>query len=143
MQGSLVAFMLSQLPSHFASAVMWVSPSAYSPGMPTPPSPLWQLQEWLAAASVPGIVETCPGVRSLMIEYDNRVLSLATLLELLHRAEAEMPPAGEVDLPSRIIRLPLSFDDPACHEAIAKYIRSVRAVAPFLPSECFPTAANG
>lgn len=101
-----------------------------------------QVQEWLAAASVPGLIETSPGVRSVMIEYDQRVLPLGQLVELVQRAEAEMAPAGEVRLPTRIIHLPLAFNERWTHEAIAKYTRSVRAEAPYLPSNVEFIAKN-
>ena len=41
--------------------------------------------------AVPGLLETSPGVRSCMIEYDQRVLPLAKLLALLEQVEGEMP----------------------------------------------------
>jgi hypothetical protein len=41
--------------------------------------------------AVPGLLETSPGVRSCMIEYDQRVLPLARLLALLEQVEAELP----------------------------------------------------
>lgn len=41
--------------------------------------------------AVPGIVETSPGVRSCMIEYDQRVLPLAQLLNVLEAVEKELP----------------------------------------------------
>jgi urea carboxylase len=103
-----------------------------------------QVQEWLAAASVPGLVETSPGVRSVMIEYDQRILPLADLVKLVMRAESEMPPVGKVHLPTRVLRLPLAFNDRWTLEAIAKYTRSVRAEAPYLPSNVeFVAKGNG
>lgn len=36
-------------------------------------------------------------------------------------------------IPSRIVSLPLSWDDPACHEAIARYTSNVRPDAPWCP----------
>ena len=41
--------------------------------------------------AVPGIVETSPGVRSCMIEYDQRVLPLRELLSLLEATERALP----------------------------------------------------
>ena len=40
---------------------------------------------------VKGLVETSPGVRSCMIEYDQRVLPLRTLLKTLLEAERQLP----------------------------------------------------
>ena len=41
--------------------------------------------------AVPGLLETSPGVRSCMIEYDQRLLPLAQLLSILEQVEAELP----------------------------------------------------
>lgn len=40
---------------------------------------------------MPGIVESSPGVRSCMIEYDQRVLPLAKLLDTLETIDRELP----------------------------------------------------
>ena len=40
---------------------------------------------------VEGLVETSPGVRSCMIEYDQRVLPLAHLLQTLLKVEQQLP----------------------------------------------------
>ncbi|HEX7671412.1 MAG TPA: DUF2118 domain-containing protein, partial [Polyangiaceae bacterium] len=40
----------------------------------------------------------------------------------------------DVSVPSRIVRLPLSWDDPATQLAIQKYVQSVRPDAPWAPS---------
>ena len=41
--------------------------------------------------AVPGIVESSPGVRSCMIEYDQRILPLSKLLDTLETIDREMP----------------------------------------------------
>ena len=45
--------------------------------------------------------------------------------------EATLPPAHELVVPSRTVRLPLSWDDPATREAIQRYMHGVRADAPW------------
>ncbi|MBU2854373.1 urea carboxylase [Acidithiobacillus ferriphilus] len=81
-----------------------------------------------------GIVDLTPGIRSLQIHYDNRVLSLAGLLELLRSAEEELPAVDLMEVPTRIVYLPLSWDDPATQQAIDKYMAGVRKDAPWCPS---------
>ena len=49
-----------------------------------------QIQAFLMQ-DIEGLVETSPGVRSCMIEYDQRVLPLATLLETLLKTEQQLP----------------------------------------------------
>ena len=45
---------------------------------------------------VEGLVETSPGVRSCMIEYDQRVLSLTSLLKTLLDAERQLPDVSRI-----------------------------------------------
>jgi urea carboxylase len=45
-------------------------------------------------------------------------------------------------LPSRIVHLPMAFDERWTHEALDKYAKSVRAEAPYLPSNVEYVAAN-
>ena len=40
---------------------------------------------------IPGIIETSPGVRSCMIEYDQRILLLSELLTVLEKIDKELP----------------------------------------------------
>jgi urea carboxylase len=92
------------------------------------------LMQWLQAQVVPGIAELTPGIRSLQIHYDNRRLPQRQLLALLEHAEQTLPALDALEVPSRIVHLPLSWDDPATRLAIDKYIQSVRADAPWCPS---------
>ncbi len=55
------------------------------------------------------------------------------LLDLLIATEAELPPTDELVVPSRTVHLPLSWDDPATREAIARYMAGVRDDAPWCP----------
>lgn len=87
----------------------------------------------LEGCAVPGIVDLTPGIRSLQIHYDSRVVSLGALLRVLAKAESELPPIDEVEVSTRIVHLPLSWDDDATRLAIAKYMQSVRADAPWCP----------
>nr|WP_280335353.1 5-oxoprolinase/urea amidolyase family protein [Nocardia wallacei] len=81
----------------------------------------------------PGIIELTPGVRSLQVRIDPDRLSTATVLHLLADAEAALPSAEDLVVPSRTVHLPLSWDDPATREAITRYMHGVRADAPWCP----------
>ena len=48
-------------------------------------------QQALLVQGIEGLVETSPGVRSCMIEYDQRLLPLAALLETLLKTEQQLP----------------------------------------------------
>jgi urea carboxylase len=92
------------------------------------------LMEWLADRRVSGIVDLTPGIRSLQIHFDGRDLTERKLLDLLLAAEDELPRIDEMEVPTRIVHLPLSWEDPATLETINKYMQSVRADAPWCPS---------
>ena len=92
------------------------------------------LMEWLIRHKEPGIIDLTPGIRSLQIHYDSRALSQSALRNLLLLAEDELPSVDKLEVPSRIVHLPLSWDDPATRLAIDKYMQSVRPDAPWCPS---------
>ncbi|HMA00713.1 MAG TPA: carboxyltransferase domain-containing protein, partial [Steroidobacteraceae bacterium] len=102
------------------------------------------LMSWLGETNIPGIVELTPGIRSLQVHYESRVLPLERLLELLRAAEESLAAIDDLSIATRIVRLPLSWDDEATQLAIAKYMQSVRADAPWCPSNIeFIRRVNG
>ncbi|MEW5305221.1 MAG: hypothetical protein WDW36_007777 [Sanguina aurantia] len=100
------------------------------------------LEAWLKGANVAGLMETSPGVRSCMVEYDVRKLTLSRLLKLLVSAELVLPDVSTMVLPSRTVRLPMAFDECWTHEAIERYMKSIRPSGPYLPSNIDYIAAN-
>ena len=92
------------------------------------------LMQALAAMRLRGVIDLTPGIRSLQVHYDPDALSLSRLLDVLAQAEATLPANDDLVVPSRIVHLPMCWDDPATQEAIARYARSVRADAPWCPS---------
>jgi urea carboxylase len=92
------------------------------------------LEQELRRAALPGILDVTPGVRSLHIHYDGRRIARAELLEALEYCERAIPDMDDVAVPSRVVQLPLSWDDPATQLAIRKYTQSVRPDAPWAPS---------
>jgi urea carboxylase len=91
------------------------------------------LQERLSAAGVAGIVDLTPGIRSLQVHVDPDVLPIKRVLALVQELEEELPPTAELEVPSRTVHLPLSWDDPATREAIERYMTGVRDDAPWCP----------
>jgi urea carboxylase len=83
---------------------------------------------------IPGIVDLTPGIRSLQIHYDGAAFSRQCLLDALMEIERGLRPAEEVVVPSRIVHLPLSWNDPAVRLAMRKYQELVRPDAPWCPS---------
>ncbi|UWW08514.1 5-oxoprolinase/urea amidolyase family protein [Mycolicibacterium brumae] len=80
-----------------------------------------------------GLIDLTPGVRSLQVKVDPDRLPVSTLLPMLAELEAALPAAADLVVPSRTVRLPLSWDDPSTREAIERYMHGVRKDAPWCP----------
>ncbi|MGY5013720.1 5-oxoprolinase/urea amidolyase family protein [Streptomyces sp. 900105755] len=91
------------------------------------------LMEAVTAAELPGVTDLTPGIRSLQIRTDPLVLPQAELLGTVRQIVDGLPPTDELVVPSRTVHLPLSWDDPATREAIARYMAGVRDDAPWCP----------
>jgi urea carboxylase len=91
------------------------------------------LMEAVARAELDGVADLTPGIRSLQIRTNPAVLSQRELLAAVREITAALPPTDELVVPSRTIHLPLSWDDPATREAIARYMAGVRDDAPWCP----------
>lgn len=91
------------------------------------------LQQAIDAGRLKGIVDMTPGIRSLHIHFDSKLMSRDTLLENLISAEKELPAIEEMEVPTRIVHLPLSWNDPSVQLAMKKYMQSVRKDAPWNP----------
>jgi urea carboxylase len=91
------------------------------------------LYEELRSRDVPGLLELTPGVRSLQVQFAPEELSTADVTDLLGSIDSALPPSSELAVSSRSVRLPLSWDDPATHEAVQRYMHGVRADAPWCP----------
>jgi urea carboxylase len=92
------------------------------------------LMQALEALALPGVIDLTPGIRSLQIHYQPERLPLKRLLETIERKWQDVLLQKDLRAPSRIVHLPLSWDDPACRLAIDKYMTTVRRDAPWCPS---------
>jgi len=102
------------------------------------------LMEELKAHPVEGLLEMSPGVRSLQIHYDSRVIHQQALMTALLSAEEALPPVDAMEVTTRIVNLPMAFEDAATLDAVARYRQSVRDEAPWLPSNTeFMRRING
>ncbi|MBA4790920.1 MAG: urea carboxylase [Rhizobiales bacterium] len=92
------------------------------------------LAEAVGQAKLPGLVDVTPGIRSLQLHYDGTALTRARLLGLLDEIERALPAAEDVVVPSRVVHLPLSWNDEDAQLAMRKYQELVRPDAPWCPS---------
>jgi len=92
------------------------------------------LAQAVRAARLRGVIDLTPGARSLQIHYDSLQLPRRVLLDALAEIERALPEAGEAEVPSRIVHLPLSWNDASVRLAMRKYQELVRPDAPWCPS---------
>lgn len=81
-----------------------------------------------------GIIDITPGIRSLQLHYQPETLALENLLAWVSGEWATVCMSDDLQVPTRVVHLPLSWDDPACRKAIDKYMTTVRPDAPWCPS---------
>ncbi len=92
------------------------------------------LMQAMEAKRLDGVIDLTPGIRSLQVHYQPETLALETLLAIVAGEWDAVCAAKDLKVPSRIVHLPLSWDDPACQLAIDKYMTTVRKDAPWCPS---------
>jgi urea carboxylase len=95
---------------------------------------VYALMNALEAAHIDGILDLTPGIRSLQIHYNPHHLPRQKLLNLTEEIISNLRSVDNLTIPSRIVHLPLSWDDPATQLAINRYMGSVRPDAPWCPS---------
>ena len=92
------------------------------------------LMTHLQALQLDGIIDLTPGIRSLQVHFDSRRMPLTRCVDTLVEAETRLPRVEDMEVPTRIVHLPLSWDDPATRLAIERYATTVRKDAPWCPS---------
>ncbi len=89
------------------------------------------LMQWLERKNIQGILDLTPGIRSLQVHFESLQLPVQSLIDILQAAEHELPAIESMEVPTRIVHLPLSWNDAATQLAIEKYMQSVRKDAPW------------
>lgn len=102
------------------------------------------LMEAVKAQKEIPVRDLTPGIRSLQIHIDPAKMPILNLCRMIESINRNLPPLEEMEVPSRIVRLPLSWDDPATKLAIDRYQKNVRPDAPWCPSNLeFIRRVNG
>lgn len=79
------------------------------------------------------IIEMTPGVRSLQIHLDPLKMSIKEAGKRVLEINKQLPPLESMEVASRIVRLPLSWNDPSVQLAMERYQKNVRPDAPWCP----------
>lgn len=92
------------------------------------------LMEAIQTSNVLPVLDLTPGIRSLQVHIDPAKMTVQEACQHILQIDSELPPLEDIRVPSRIVRLPLSWDDPATKLAIERYQQNVRPDAPWCPS---------
>lgn len=84
----------------------------------------------LAAHPVPGLVEGAPGFRSLLVQYEPAAIDRKDLIAALEEVHDAQESVRSLTIPSRLITLPIAFDDAESREAVRRYATTIRHDAP-------------
>ncbi|MGZ5790522.1 MAG: urea carboxylase, partial [Burkholderiaceae bacterium] len=92
------------------------------------------LMQAIEKQNLAGVIDLTPGIRSLQVHFDHRILQSRKLEALIGKCLKELPSIEDMVVPSRIVHLPLAWDDSQTRLAIQKYQTTVRPDAPWCPS---------
>ena len=84
----------------------------------------------LRASPPAGMVETAPGFRSILVVYDPALLRPSELVEHLHGVHDSLQGEQGMTIPSRLVHMPLAFDDSTSRDAVERYVHTIRKDAP-------------
>ena len=88
------------------------------------------LMQSLRQEAIPGVAELAPGVRSLQIRYDSRLISQSRPVAAPAGARTGAGDVSRLKVPTRTVWLPMAFEDSATLGAVDRYQQTVRASAP-------------
>ena len=80
------------------------------------------------------IIDLTPGIRSLQVHFDISKTDALTMAQEVMQVNQMLRELNHITVPSRILHLPLSWDDPQTKTAAMRYQQTVRPDAPWCPS---------
>jgi len=83
---------------------------------------------------IPGVEDLAPGVRTLLVQYAAHTPLASVVIPALREHLLSLTVTDSTTITSRIVRLPLAFDDSRSRDAVARYAATTRPEAPYLPS---------
>jgi urea carboxylase len=92
------------------------------------------LMTYIEEKNLLGIIDLTPGIRSLQIHFNSQIVSRNDILNLVKESILALKNIEDLEVDSRTVWLPLSWNDPSIQLAINKYQQGVRPNAPWCPS---------
>lgn len=80
--------------------------------------------------NIKGLIETLPGLRTNMIHFDPTVITVYQLIDKIKEAEESISGIDDMVIKSRIITLPIAFEDSQTKKAVELYLKQIRPEAP-------------
>lgn len=80
------------------------------------------------------IIDMTPGIRSLQVHFDIKRISAREITKKIVEVNKNLKELDSITVPSRVVRLPLSWDDPQTQLAAKRYQETTRPDAPWCPS---------
>jgi urea carboxylase len=77
-----------------------------------------------------GLIETVPALRTNLFHFDPETCNRKHLIQVIKEAEASLEHVEDIEFASRIISLPIAFEDSETKKAVVKYQKEVRPDAP-------------
>ncbi|RAR01029.1 pyruvate carboxylase subunit a [Stemphylium lycopersici] len=105
------------------------------------------LENGIRSDSTPDIIKsnlfnTVGCCTTLLIHYNGALLPRATLIEYLQTLESQLGDLTRTKVPTRIFKLPISFESKLQDEATQRYMTNQRPHAPYLPDNLSFVAQN-
>lgn len=88
------------------------------------------VNERLLKKKIPGLIETVPGIRTNLFHYHPETLKTMELIGVIQAEEEALSDVEDIVLESRLIHLPIAFEDSETKKAVEKYVKEVRPDAP-------------
>lgn len=88
------------------------------------------INDIILGKAIKGLIETVPGIRTNMLHFDPEIISRDKLIDIVKASEDSLRTIDDVVLESRVIHLPIAFEDSETKKAVEKYVAEVRPGAP-------------
>jgi len=88
------------------------------------------VNEKVKGMNIEGLRETVPGGRTNLYKFDPLKTDVKKLVNEISVAESKTQSIKDAEIETRVVRLPLVFDDSEVHKAIEKYVREIKPNAP-------------
>ncbi|MHB8062726.1 MAG: carboxyltransferase domain-containing protein, partial [Ruminiclostridium sp.] len=80
------------------------------------------------------VIDVTPGIRSIQIHIDSTKMSIKSLAQIIVELDNKIGDLSSFKVKSRIIKMPLSWNDYNAQLAVERYYQNVRPNAPWCPS---------